>query len=105
MSEALKKKIRITNEAVTHLKHKNKPYAMIAHPDYRTSGESVFIEVPEISNKKPKEDFKFHHVTLDGIEIYIGIDVKIPEDETIEIGLDSFLGLKFLKVSGFSAVT
>lgn len=103
MTEEISHRITITEEAAAHLRKKNKPYATIEHPDYRASAESVFIEVPEIANKMPKDELKYHHLVVNGIDIYLRRDVKLPKDEVVVIGLDSFLGLKFLKVSGFSA--
>ncbi len=103
MSTDYSQRFRIDQAAADHLKKKNKPFATIEYPDYRTTGESVFIEVPEIANRVPKEELKYHHLVIDGIDVYLRRDVKLPEEGEIVIGLDSFLGVKFLKVSGFNA--
>ncbi|WFF71484.1 CC/Se motif family (seleno)protein [Proteiniclasticum sp. QWL-01] len=105
MIEELYQKLKITDKAVQYLKKKNKPFATIEHPDYRTSGESVFVEIPIISNKAPKELQKFNKITLDGIDVYVSIAVKMPSDNKVTIDLESILGIKFLKITGFKATS
>lgn len=95
-------KIKITEKALNYLNTKNKLSVTIGYPDYRTNGDFAVVPVPEIYAKKPKIEEQYNKVTIDGIEVYVSKMVYLPKDNDVVIGVDSFLKMKFLTVSGFS---
>ena len=94
-------KVKITKDALNYLNKKGKLSVTIGYPDYRTNGDFAVVPVPEIFAKKPKAEHEYNKVSIDGIDVYVSKSVYMPEEDVI-IGLDSFLGIKFLTVSGFS---
>lgn len=94
-------KIKITKDAMNYLNKKGKLFVTIGYPDYRTNGDFAVVPVPEIFAKKPKAEQEYNKVNKDGIDVYVSKLVYMPEEDIV-IGVESFLGMKFLTVSGFS---
>lgn len=94
-------KIKITEGAINYLNKKGKLSVTIGYPDYRTNGDFAVVPVPEIFAKKPKAVDEYNNVNISGVDIYISKLVKIPEEDVV-IDVTSFLGMKFLAVTGFS---
>ena len=94
--------VKISERALLYLKKKGRVNLVIEFPEHRLSSESVFIEIPEIFMKKPKDVENFQQITLDGISLYISNSVSLPANDVV-IDLDSFLGIKTLTLSGFKA--
>lgn len=94
-------KIKITKNAINHLNKKGKLSVTIGYPDYRTNGDFAVVPVPEIFAKKPKAEHEYNKVNIEGIDVFVSKSVFLPEEDVI-IGVDSFLGMKFLTISGFS---
>lgn len=94
--------VKITEKALQHLKKKGRVNLVIEFPEHRLSSESVFIEIPEIFMKKPKDVESFQQIIIEGISVYISKSVSLPTNDVV-IDLDSFLGIKTLSLSGFKA--
>lgn len=93
--------IIINEKALNYLNKKEKHEITIEYPQYRTSSECAFVQIPEIFAKKPKSEENFRKITIDRIDVYLSKQVVLPTDNDITIDLDSFLGIKNLTVSGF----
>ena len=94
--------IKITERAAEHLKKKGKLQVTIEIPENRLSSESVLVPVPEIIGRKPKEPENYQIINVDGIDVYVSKSLVLPKNDVI-INLDTFLGMKFLRVSGFKS--
>ncbi|HHZ02281.1 MAG TPA: hypothetical protein GX396_05005 [Tissierellia bacterium] len=97
---SIENNIKITEKAIMHLKKKGKTQIVIEYPEYRTNCDCVFVPVPEIFARKPKKPEDYLIATIDGIDVYISKAVEIPE-KGIVIDVESFLGLKLLRMTGF----
>lgn len=95
--------IKITEAALDYLHKKGKHEVCIEYPEYRTSCECVFVQVPEIFAKKPKSEENFRKITNDGIDVFLSKSVLLPVDNDVIIDVDSFLIFKILKISGFKS--
>lgn len=93
--------IRITPEALQYLKKKKKDHVIIEYPAYRTSCCSVSVPMPELSLREPPKTGKYRVETVDGIKVYVAMDVIMPENNDVTIELDSFIGIKSLELGGF----
>jgi hypothetical protein len=94
--------IKITERAMQHLKKKEKLQVTIEIPENRLSSESVLVPVPEIIARKPKAPESYQIVAVGGIDVYISKSLSIPKNDVI-IDLDTFLGIKLLRISGFKS--
>jgi hypothetical protein len=94
--------INITERAMKHLKKKGKLQVTIEIPDNRLSSESVLVPIPEIIAKKPKTLENYQIINIDGIDVYISKSLVPPKNDVV-IDLDTFLGIKLLRVSGFKS--
>ncbi len=93
--------IKITERAMKHLKKKGKLQVTIEIPENRLSSESVLVPIPEIIAKKPKAPENYQIINIGGIDVYISKSLVLPKE--VEIDLDTFLGIKLLRVSGFKS--
>jgi hypothetical protein len=93
--------IKITERALKYLKKKGKLQVTIGIPENRLSSESVLVPVPEIIGRKPKAPENYQIINVDGIDVYISKSLVLPKE--VEIDLDTFLGIKLLRVSGFKS--
>lgn len=94
-------KIKITEEALKYLNKKEKTAVTIGYPDYRTNGDFAVVPIPEIFAKKPKSEGEYNKVNINGIDVYVSKLVYLPEEDII-VGVNRFLKMNFLTVSGFS---
>jgi hypothetical protein len=94
--------INITERAMKHLKKKGKLQVTIEIPENRLSSESVLVPIPEIIAKKPKTLENYQIINIDGIDVYISKSLVPPKNDVV-IDLDTFLGIKLLRVSGFKS--
>lgn len=102
MTRELSEVIKITPDALKYLKEKNKLNVKIEFPEFRSSGETVMLQMPEIHGKLPKNPEFYHQVTIDGITVYVARNLNLPMDGDVVIDLDKVLGIRMLKVSGFN---
>ena len=102
MAREINGMIKITEAARNYLQKKGKHEVCIEYPKYRTSCDCVFVQIPEIFARKPKAEKNFSKIMIDGIDVFLSNYVKLPEDKDVVIDVDSFLGIKILKVSGFN---
>lgn len=103
MKKPLENIITITPEALSYLKEKEKLDLIIESPSFRHGGESVALQLPSIYAKKPAEKSLsyYHHVVIDGINIYVAKNLTPPEDQEVVIDVESILKIRVLEVSGF----
>jgi hypothetical protein len=60
------------------------------------------VPIPEIIAKKPKAPENYQIINIGGIDVYISRTLVLPNNDVV-IDLDTFLGIKLLRVSGFKS--
>lgn len=103
MAKEINETIKITEAALNYLHKKGKHEVRIEYPEYRTSCECAFVQVPEIFANKPKLEENYRKIIIDGIDVFLSRTVILPEDNDVIIDVDSFLKFKILTISGFNS--
>lgn len=103
MAKEINDIIKITEAARNYLQKKGKHEVRIEYPEYRTSCECTFVQIPEIFAKKPKSEENYRKITIDGIDVFLSRSVLLPADNDVIIDVDSFLKFKILTISGFNS--
>jgi len=94
--------IKITEAARNYLQKKGKHEVCIEYPNYRTSCECAFVQIPEIFAKKPKSEDGYHKIRIDGIDVFLSKYIILPKDKEVIIDVETILLIKVLKVYGFN---